>query len=107
MHYVHKALQGGLHYPMQDAYAEVYEKDGYFDHLGDVARYGTFYYFMKPVGQLGERKKQKDKQILAERKIEVLESKNYGGSKNRPDRASAYRQTRGAPARAQVLGRLR
>jgi hypothetical protein len=108
MHYVHKALQGGLHYPMNDAYAEVYEKDGFFDHLGDVARYGVFYYFMKPMDtDLRTPRKAKEKQIIQERKLEVLESKSHGGNKDRANRTSALRQARQPASRAQVLGRLR
>ena len=101
-YYIHRALAGGLHYPLDDAYAEVYEKDGYFDHLGDVARYGTKMYFPKAENTATIKKHQKQIRKVHERKLDVKESRHATTR-----RSFESRRVTNPARRAQALGRFR
>jgi len=90
MDYVHRALVGGLHYPLDDNYAEVYEKDGFFDHLGDVARYGTFMYFPRPLKSGFEKTRSKEKEFISHHRDQMKEIRDVtfqrGAQSRRPTR---------------------
>lgn len=99
MFYVHRAFSGGLHYPLEDPYAEVYEKDGYFDHLGDVGRYGTFYYFPRSNTVSIDKAMEREHKIVTAKKHEVKEIRDASlrrrvGS-GRPPRFANRNQTIG------------
>ena len=95
MNYVHRALTAGLHYPMDDPYAEVYEKDGFFDHLGDVARYGTFMYFPRPHASNVFMSRKKEAEFVKGHRDEIKEMRHahvQRAGSNRPTRF-AHRNT--------------
>lgn len=102
MWHAHEALIGGLHYPMEEkGHHDFYEKDGLFDHLGDVARYGIFvYFFSASGGTLMDQQKLEAK--LAQRGKDVKEKRRELGSRTiNPRRANHPTQ------RTKALGRFR
>lgn len=89
MHYVHRALAGGLHYE-KDKVEEYYEKDGFYDHFGDAVRYGIKYLFPYP-GISYESRAEEDRQVLARRE-KVMEGKTHAKSRVGARRSRAYGQ---------------
>ena len=89
MHYVHRALSGGLHYH-KDKVEEYYEKDGFYDHFGDAVRYGIKYLFPMP-GISQESRAEEDRMVMA-RKQKAMEGKAHAKSRVGARRSRAYGQ---------------
>ncbi len=92
MHYVHIGLTGGCHYEDKPSGKDIYEKDGYYDHFFDVARYVWKFFFEVPSQSKDDEKKMRA--IVEERNAKTTEERanvSYIGSRSRQTRSFSPR----------------